>query len=60
MSKELLICAAKTCGPCGQGCLGGPDQVKRVVRLVSLDDMHSENIWFTCLKVQNLQHKFLD
>ena len=32
-------------------------QVVRVVRMTSLDDMHSENIWFASSKPSNYQEK---
>ena len=36
-------------GPGDQDSQGGPGgQVVRVVRLATLDDMISENIWFSC------------
>ena len=41
-------------GPGDQASQGGPGgQVVRVVRVVSLDDMLSENIWFSCPKSSN-------
>ena len=41
-------------GPGDQASQGGPGgQVVRVVRMVSLDDMLSENIWFSCPKSSN-------
>ena len=33
-------------------------RVVRVVRVISLDDMHSENIWFTGSKPSNSLEKF--
>ena len=41
-------------GPGDQASQGGPGgQVVRVVRVVSLDDMLSQNIWFSCPKSSN-------
>ena len=34
-------------------------QVVRVVRTISLDDMHSENIWFSCYKPSKYREKLI-
>ena len=34
-------------------------QVVQVVRTISLDDMHSENIWFSCYKPSKYQEKLI-
>ena len=60
-------------GPGSQGGQGGPggpsgpdgqvvqvinvDRVIRVVRVVSLDDMHSDNIWFTWYKLSDYREE---
>ena len=34
-------------------------QVIQVVRTISLDDMHSENIWFSCYKPSKYRKKLI-
>ena len=49
-----LHCSCDPYGPGDQASQGGPGgQVVRVVRVATLDDMLSENIWFSCPKSSN-------
>ena len=49
-------------GPGDPGDPGGPGgsvQVIQVVRMISLDDMHSENIWFSWSKPSKYREKLI-